>query len=254
MKRIVAIMLAITLGSPAGAAAACHEAAARDLHGDLAGVQSVRVELHDNQVHLHSGVDPGFVLTGQACASERAALNVLNITQRRSGNQLALELGSQSQLAVGLSGGSLAQLDISMQCAARMPVLLDVGAGTADVTGMQRLQALVGSGSLQVRDVGRRSVRVGSGAVVAKHIGELETGAVGSGSLMVAGVRGNVHVGKVATGVVRLRRIGGKVRIAALGSGMLEVDAAGGNFSLGAKGSGKATFAGVKGAPGVPQG
>lgn len=249
----IAIMLVSVLMPHAACAAICHDVAVRNLQGGLAGTRSVRVDLHGYQLHLKRGAESGFILAGQACASDRATLKSLTITQRRSGDQLVLELGTVEQAVSGRLGRPDAHLDVTMQLPASMPVLLEIGSGVADVSGMQHVQAQVGSGNLQARNIGSLSARVGSGVVVARDIGELEAGAVGSGKLTATRVRGDVRLGHVGSGVVQLRRIGGSVRVEAIASGTLEVNSVDGNFSLGAKGAGKVILADVKGALSVPQ-
>ncbi len=251
---ITAVLLAAAALAPwVASAAECKYEAPRNMQLDLASVQSVRVEVRSHDLHLRGSAGNGLTLAGRACASDRAALADLTVTQRREGNQLLLDLGGESRTVFHLFGNSYAYLDVTVQLPANLPVTLSVGSGDADVTGMQQLQAQVGSGDLHARKIaGRFAASVGSGDIDADDVGALEIGAVGSGDLKASGVRGDVHVGSIGSGDVQLHQVGGNVRAETIGSGDLTVNDVGGNFSLGAKGSGDVTHTGVKGKVSVP--
>ncbi|HUH31735.1 MAG TPA: DUF4097 family beta strand repeat-containing protein [Rhodanobacter sp.] len=252
---LLAVLLAATALAPRPASAAeCKYTAPRNMQLDLAGVQSVRVEVHSHDLHLRGGAGTGLTVAGRACASDQAALADLTVTQRREGNQLLLDLGNNRSGSVfNLFGSSYAYLDVTVQLPANLPVTLSVGSGDADVTGVRQLQAQVGSGDLHVRNIAERfTVSVGSGDINANDVGTLEVGAVGSGDFNATGVRGDVRVGSVGSGDVRLRQVGGNVHAETIGSGDLAVDGVAGDFSLGAKGSGDVTHTGVKGKVSVP--
>ncbi len=248
------VLLAVAALAPAVASAAeCRYAAPRNMHLDLAGVQSIRVEVHSHNLHLRGGAGTGLTLAGRACASDQATLADLTVTQRREGNQLLLDLGNQSRSTFHLFGSSYAYLDVTVQLPTSLPVTLSVGSGDADVTGVQQLRAQVGSGDLHARNIGGRfAASVGSGDIAADGIGTLEIGSVGSGDFNATGVGGDVRVGSIGSGDVRLRQVGGNVHADTIGSGDLVVDDVSGDFSLGAKGSGDVTHSGVKGKVSVP--
>ena len=250
---VVGLFATAALVPRMASAAECKYEAPRNLQLDLAGVQSIRIEVHRHDLHVRGTTANGLTATGRACASDRAALDGLTINQRREGNQLLLDLGSQEGTAFHLLGNSYAYLDVSVQLPASLPVILNVGSGDADVTGVQQLQAQVGSGDLHVRNIaGRFAASVGSGDVGADDVGALEIGAVGSGDFKASGVRGDVRVGSIGSGDVQLRQVGGNVRADTMGSGDLVVNGVGGDFSLGAKGSGDVSHSGVKGKVSVP--
>jgi hypothetical protein len=255
MHRLLAAALLL---APFAAFAAnpCKYEAARNLQLDLAGVRGVQIDVHSHDLHL-TGSDgaKGLSLRGRACASEQAALDKLQVTQQREGDQLLIDIGDGGGFKFSLFGGSsYASLDVTVQLPSNLPVTVRVGSGDADVGGVQQLQTSVGSGDLHVRQVsGKFATSVGSGDVDAADVGSLELGSVGSGDFKADRIRGDVRIGSIGSGDVTLRNVGGSVHADTLGSGDLSVNGVGGDFSLGAKGSGDVNHSGVKGKVNVPR-
>jgi hypothetical protein len=236
------------------AATPCKYEAPRNLQLDLAGVRTVQIEVRNHDLHL-TGSDGarGLTLTGRACASDKAALDGLQVIQRRQGDQLLLDIGGENHFSLSLFGSSYANLEVAVQLPANLPVTLSVGSGDAEVSGVQQLQSNVGSGDLHVRQIsGKFGTSVGSGDVNATDIGSLELGSVGSGDFKADGIKGDARVGSIGSGDVGLRKVGGSVHADTLGSGDLTVSDVAGDFSLGAKGSGDVNHFGVKGKVSVP--
>ncbi|WEN16300.1 DUF4097 family beta strand repeat-containing protein [Rhodanobacter sp. AS-Z3] len=233
----------------------CKYQAPRNLQLDLAGVHGVQIDVHSQDLHL-TGSDPGKSpsLTGRACASSQAVLDKLQVTQRRDGDQLLIDIGGDGGFSFSLFGANAySSLEVTMQLPANLPVTLRVGSGDAEVSGMQQLQASVGSGDLHVRQLsGKFGASVGSGDIDATDIGSLDLGSVGSGDFKAEGISGDARVGSIGSGDVTLKKVGGNVRADTLGSGDLDVRDVAGDFNLGAKGSGDVSHAGVKGKVSVP--
>jgi len=255
MRRLLAAALLLA-PLAAFAATSCKYEAPRNLQLDLAGVRGVQIDVNSQDLHL-TGSDNarGFTLAGRACASEQAMLDKLQVTQRREGDQLLIDIGNTGGFGFTLFGGSsYSSLEVTVQLPANLPVTVRVGSGDADVSGVQQLQTNVGSGDLHVRQVsGKFGTSVGSGDVDATDIGSLDLGSVGSGDFKAEGIKGDARIGSIGSGDVTLRNVGGSVRAETLGSGSLDVSDVGGDFSLGAKGSGDVNHAGVKGKVSVPQ-
>jgi hypothetical protein len=252
------LFIAVALLAPFGAFAAtnCKYEAPRNLQLDLSGVRAVQIDLHGHDLHLNGSdsVKSG-VLTGRACASDSATLASLQVTQRREGDQLLVDIGGDSHFSFHLFGGdSYANLDVTLQLPSSMPVTLNVGSGDANVGGVQQLSSIVGSGDLHVREIaGKFSTSVGSGDVDASNVGSVDVGSVGSGDFKASGVKGDARIGSIGSGDVVLRNVGGSVQADTLGSGDLTATDVGGDFSLGAKGSGDVNHSGVKGKVSVPK-
>ncbi|MGH8157950.1 MAG: DUF4097 family beta strand repeat-containing protein [Rhodanobacter sp.] len=233
----------------------CKYEAPRNLQLDLAGVRAVQIEVHNQNLHL-AGSDSikGLTLTGRACASDKTLLDGLQVTQRREGDQLLLDIGGDNHFSISLFGSSYANLDVSVQLPASLLVTVSVGSGDADVSGLQQLQSNVGSGDLHVHKVsGKFATSVGSGDVDATDIGNLELGSVGSGDFKATGITGDAKIGSIGSGDVVLRKVGGSVRADTLGSGDFTVSDVAGDLSLGAKGSGDVSHSDVKGKVSVPK-
>jgi len=235
------------------AADRCAFEAPRNMSLDLAGVRGVQIEVRSFDLHVNGRADAAKLdVRGRACASERALLDSLVVTQRREGDQLILQLGS-GQGGFHLFGGDSGDLEVTVQLPAALPLTVDVGSGDAEVRGVRQLDSRVGSGDLHVRDIaGRFASSVGSGDLEANQVGSFEVGSVGSGDLTASGIGGDVRIGSIGSGDVRLRDVRGSVHVDTLGSGDLSADGVGGDFSLGAKGSGDVSHSNVKGKVQVP--
>jgi len=254
MRHLIVVALLFAPMS-AFASSHCNFSAPRNLQADLTGVRAVRIEVNSHDLHLKGVVGtPGLNASGRACASDQSALDGLQITQRREGDQLLLELGGNSHSSFKLLGSSYTYLEITMQLPPNVPVTVNVGSGDADVTGLQQLQGQVGSGDLTVSQLtGKFGASVGSGDINASDIGSLDLGSVGSGDFNARGIKGDARIGSIGSGDVDLRDVGGNVHADTLGSGDLKVGNVAGDFSLGAKGSGDVSHSGVKGKLSVPR-
>ncbi|HZX71227.1 MAG TPA: DUF4097 family beta strand repeat-containing protein [Rhodanobacter sp.] len=252
MRRLA--LAALLLAPLTAFASPCKYEAPRNLQLDLAGVKSVQISVHSHDLHLvGSASSQGLSLTGRACASDKSALEQLQVTQQRDGDQLRIDIGGNQHFSFSLFGSSYANLDVTVTLPASMPVNVGVGSGDADVRGVQELQSIVGSGDLHVRQVaGKFSTSVGSGDVDASDVGSLDAGSVGSGDLKASGIKGDAKVGSIGSGDVTLHQVGGNVSAGTLGSGDLTVNGVAGDFTLGAKGSGDVNHSGVKGKVSVP--
>jgi hypothetical protein len=254
MRRLLVTALLL---APFGAFAAdqCKFEAPRNLQLDLSGVRAVQIDIHSYSLHLNgeAGATRG-TLTGRACASDSSVLAGLQVTQRREGDQLLIDIGGDNHFSFHLFGDSYANLEVKLSLPSNLPVSVNVGSGDADVSNVAQLQGHVGSGDLHVRQVpGRLDASVGSGDVEVTDIGSLELGSVGSGDFKANGIKGDARIGSIGSGDVTLHDIGGSVHADTLGSGDLSVNGVGGDFSLGAKGSGDVDHAGVKGKLSLPK-
>jgi hypothetical protein len=253
MRRLfVAALLLAPLG--VFAATPCKYEAPRNLQLDLTGVRAVQIDVHSYDLHLSGGGNAASAaLTGRACASDSSALADLQVTQKRQGDQLLIDIGGDTHFSFHLFGDSYANLDVTLQLPAALPVTLNVGSGDADVNAVQQISGSVGSGELHVRQLsGKLQTSVGSGDVDVTDIGSLDLGSVGSGDFKASGVKGDVRIGSIGSGDVTLLSVTGSVHADTLGSGDLTATNVGGDFSLGAKGSGDVNHSGVKGKVSVP--
>jgi hypothetical protein len=253
MRRTL-VILALLLIPLAAAADECRYSAPRSLHEDLSGVRGVQIELHSHDMHLVGNGSSGALdLNGRACASSESALNNLQVTSHREGDQLIIDVGSEHSFNIGVFGVSYAYLDLQVQLPANMPVTLTGGSGDAYISGLTQLDAQTGSGDLHIaRIAGAVSVTAGSGDIELSDIGSLHAGSIGSGDLKARNVHNDVHIGSVGSGDVVLDQVGGSVDVGTLGSGDLNVDNVHGNLTVGAKGSGDVSHSNIGGKVSVP--
>jgi hypothetical protein len=246
---------AVLLFAPMTAMAAtpCTHQAPRHMQLDLAGVRGVQIEVNSHTLHVRGGSADGLTLDGQACASDEASLAALQVSHRREGDQLILDMGGDSGGAVHLFGSSYRHLEATVQLPAKLPLRLDVGSGEADARDLGHLRGNVGSGDLRVsRIAGVFDASVGSGDIDATDIGRLNLGSVGSGDVRAKAIKGDVRIGSIGSGDVTLSQVDGSVNADTLGSGDLNVSGVAGDFTLGAKGSGDVDHRDVKGRIDVP--
>lgn len=249
------LLVLLTLLPLAATAAECRYSAPRTLHEDLSGIRGVQIDLHSHDLHLvGSGAAGKLDVTGRACASSESALNNLQVTSRRDGDQLIIEVGEHHSFNVGVFGNSYAYLDLQAQLPANIPVTLNTGSGDAYVTGLAQLNVQTGSGDLHAtRIAGPVSVTTGSGDVELSDIGSLNVGSVGSGDVKVRNVHQGVTIGTVGSGDVTLEHVGGSVSLDTIGSGDLNVKDVAGDLRVGAKGSGDVVHSDVRGKISVPR-
>lgn len=251
--RSLALSLLLLAPMTASAASRCAFEAPRNQMLDLAGVRAVQISVHGQDLELLGTSSSSLVVTGRACASDQNRLDGLKLTQRRDGDQLILDMVSGSGSHFSLFGSAYANLELTMQLPANLPVTLDVGSGDATVSALQQLEARVGSGDLEVNAIrDRLKVSVGSGDVKARDLGALTLSSIGSGDLVADNIRGDVTIGSIGSGDVTVRQVGGNVHADTLGSGDLNVREVTGDLQLGAKGSGDVGHSGVKGKVSVP--
>lgn len=251
---VTPVLAALFFASPsASAAEQCQYQAPRNLHLDLAGVRQLKVQVNSHDLHVAGSPSATALdLNGRACASDASLLDGLQVKQHREGDQLIIELVDNNH-ALHLFGHSYSNLTATIQLPASLPVLVDVGSGDADATGLAQLASQVGSGDLHASHIaGEFSTSVGSGDVVASDVGSLNAGAIGSGDLKASDIRGDAKIGSVGSGDVVLAGVGGSVHAQTLGSGDLTVKDVHGDFSLGAKGSGDVKHSGIGGKISVP--
>jgi hypothetical protein len=253
MRRTL-VLLPLLLLPLTAAADECRYSAPRNLQDDLAGVRGVQIELHSQDMHLNgSGNSGGLTLTGRACASSESALENLQVTKHREGDQLIIDVGGHSSIDISFFGVSYQNLDLQIQLPSNMPVTVNTGSGDAYISGLAQLDAQTGSGDLHVNNIsGEVRITNGSGDVDITDIGSLHVGSVGSGDLKAMGVKSDVHVGSVGSGDLVLDHVGGSVDVGTLGSGDLTVRDVGGNLTVGAKGSGDVTHSDIRGRVNVP--
>jgi hypothetical protein len=253
MRRTL-LLLPLLLVPLTAAADECRYSAPRNLHDDLSGVRGVQIELHSHDMHLvGNGSSSSLEITGRACASSQGALDNLQVTSHREGDQLIVDVGGGHGVNISFFGVSYENLDLQIQLPASMPVSVNDGSGDAYIGNLAQLQVQTGSGDVHIHDIsGDVSVTTGSGDIEIAHIGSLHAGTVGSGDLTARDITKDVRIGSVGSGDVVLHKVGGSVNVDTLGSGDLTVDDVRGDLTVGAKGSGDVSHNNIGGSVHVP--
>lgn len=248
------LLVLLALLPLAATASECRYSAPRTLHDDLAGIRGVQIDLHSHDLHLVGSTSGGTLdVSGRACASSESALNNLQVTSHREGDQLIIDVGGHNAFNISVFGVSYAYLDLQAQLPTSMPVTINTGSGDAYVTGLTQLNVQTGSGDLHADHIaGEVTVTAGSGDVELSDIGSLNAGSVGSGDVKARNVHKSVIIGTVGSGDVTLEHVGGSVNVSTIGSGDLNVKDVGGDLSVGAKGSGDVVHSDVRGKVNVP--
>lgn len=251
MRYLLALLALLPL---AATAADCRYSAPRNLHDDLTGVRQVQIELHSHDLHLVGNHGAGgFQLSGRACASSQSALDNLQVTSHREGDQLIIDVGGHGSFSVGLFGVSYEYLDLQAQLPSNVPVSIHSNSGDVYVEGLAQLNAQTGSGDLHIDHIaGEVSVTSGSGDVELSDIGSLRVGSMGSGDIKARNVHQGVNIGNVGSGDISLEHVGGSVYVGTVGSGDVTVKDVRGDFTVGAKGSGDIVHSEVGGKVSVP--
>lgn len=252
MRYLFALLVLLPL---AATAAECRYTAPRNLHDDLTGVRRVQFELHSHDLHLAGSQGAsGLQINGRACASSQSALDNLQVTSHREGDQLIIDVGTDHSFNIGILGSSYAYLDLQAQLPANVPVSIHTGSGDVYAGGLAQLETHTGSGDLHIDHIaGEVSVTGGSGDVELSDIGSLRVGSMGSGDIKARNVREGVNVGNVGSGDITLEHVGGSVYVGTIGSGDVVVKDVHGDFTVGAKGSGDVTHSDVMGKVSVPR-
>jgi hypothetical protein len=209
---------ALTLGAAASTTRdpdECDHRAVRTLDASAAGAEllavasgsgSLRVEGRDGATAV--GVE------AELCASDEDLLRELDVRLEREGGRLVLETfypddGNRD----GWRGDRYARIDLVVVVPAGMPLGIDDGSGSIDVSRVGTLVIHDGSGYIDAVDV-RGDVRIddGSGGVTLRGVeGGVEI-ADGSGPLRLEDIRGDVTIDD-GSGEIHVERVQGDVDI-----------------------------------------
>jgi hypothetical protein len=247
----------------------CQFSAPRRVATPSAGI--TRVVIHAEAGSLKVDGTAGasqIVAAGTACTSEEDFLPRMNLTLRKVGSDLHVDASIPEKTVV--FGFFSARLDFSVTLPAGLPVVIEDGSGSIEVSNTGATTIDDGSGSIRVRNT-RGSLRIndGSGSIEVDNLsGKLEieddsgeivvrnvTGSVeiddGSGAITVERVE-SLRIRDDGSGAILVQHIRGDVIIDEDGSGAIDVADIGGNFTVARKGSGGIDYDRVSGRVSVP--
>ena len=188
-------LFGLLLLAPLAAAASdnnCRHSAPRSLALDLAGVKTVRVLTHQDEVRERAAPGASHALQGRACASQPEWLADLTLTQERQGDTLVVRARREREGGLSnLFGNHYARLELSGTVPDHLPVQLVVGSGDGFLEGAASASADVGSGDAKLRGIrGPVTAKVGSGDIEVDGAGSLKVLSIGSGDADLRNVSG----------------------------------------------------------------
>ncbi|MDX1501102.1 MAG: DUF4097 family beta strand repeat-containing protein [Thermoanaerobaculia bacterium] len=252
MKRtLIASVLAVLVAAPAlGWGDDCDHTAERDARIDAEGAGRLVVEARAGSLTLVGRPDADAVVArGTACSSRRSTLDDIQLTTRRRGDTLVLEVRIPDD--AGWRSGS-ARLDLDVEVPAGLHVVVDDTSGSVEIEGVASLEIEDGSGSIEVtRVAGRVQIRDGSGEIDLRDAGGPVDIRDGSGSITVADIGGDVELTD-GSGSIDVRDVRGSVRVRSDGSGSIRVVRVDGDFVVESDGSGGVSFDRIAGRVSVP--
>lgn len=229
----------ITLGDWEGRCGVTEE---RSADADAAGARRVEIDAGAGELIVHGVAGATRVSAhGTACANRREVLERIRLEVTRSGDVVHV------RTLFPRSTRGPAQLDLTVELPADLPVTAVDGSGLVEVDGVAALTLDDGSGEVRVRDVpGAVEIEDGSGEVDVSGIGSLRI-SDGSGEIEARNVVGDVVVVSDGSGDIEITGVGGSVTVERDGSGDIRVRTVGGDLTVRRDGSGGVDADGVEG-------
>jgi hypothetical protein len=241
-----AALAATTAG--AGIFSDCDKTAPRSVAAPLAGVTKIVIVGAAGTLKVEGQAGVGEVrATGSACASSDSLLRDITLTATRTGSELRIEAETPDNLFM-----ESATLDFSVVVPNNVPLRVEDGSGSLQITGTAAVDVTDGSGELTVKNVnGNVMIHDGSGSIdVADVSGDVRV-TDGSGSIDILRA-GGVLIDADGSGSVDISTIKHNVEIGSKGSGSVNVADVGGDFRVSRKGSGHIDYERVAGKVAVP--
>ena len=234
----------------------CKYTAPRNASTPAAGITRVVIDAKAGSLKVDGTAGATQIgVTGTACTSDEDFLSRMNLTLRKSGSTLHIDVEIPEKTV--MFGFFSARLDFAVTLPAGLPVEIDDGSGSLHVSNTGALEIEDGSGEIVIRGVrgslkvndgsgsvdvdtvsGNVDIEDGSGEIIVKNVTgnvELEDG---SGAITVARVEGGVRVREDGSGGITINNIRRDLTIDDDGSGGVFVADIGGNFTVSRKSSG----------------
>jgi DUF4097 and DUF4098 domain-containing protein YvlB len=229
---VTPILAAVLAASPVLADDCAHKAE-REAILDAGGARSVRIDAGAGLLRIEGKTGQTSVeARGTACASSEQVLGQIRLNATREGDVIVVKAEIPESSSRGWN--EQARLDLTVTVPRIMPLDVNDGSGSAEITHVGKLTIDDGSGELSVTDV-------------TGDLGIVD----GSGSIEVAGVTGNVRLSD-GSGSISVRDVGGSVTVEEDGSGSIEVAGVKGDFTVSRDGSGGIAHRDVAGQVRIP--
>lgn len=247
----------------------CRYTAPRRVATPSAGITKVVIHAESGSLKVEGASSaPQIIAAGTACTSEEDFLPRMNLSLRKSGSELHVEAAIPEKTVV--FGFFSARLDFVVTLPAGLPVVIDDGSGSIEVSNTGATTIDDGSGSIEMRNIrGPVKITDGSGSIDLDGIHGNVDIEDDSGEIIVRNVTGGVeiddgsgaitveradalHIRDDGSGSIVVQNVRRDVTIDEDGSGSIEVADVGGNFTVGRKGSGGIDYDRVSGRVTIP--
>lgn len=247
----------------------CRYTAPRRVTTPSAGITKVVIHAESGSLKVDGTAGATqIVAAGTACTSEEDFLPRMNLSLRKVGSELHVEASIPEKTVV--FGFFSARLDFTVTMPAGLPVVIEDGSGSIQVSNTGATSIDDGSGSIEVRNVrGALQINDGSGSIDVDQVNGNVDIEDDSGEITVRNINGSVEIddgsGAITveradslrirddgSGSITVQNVRRDVIIDEDGSGSIDVADIGGNFTVARKGSGGIDYDRVSGKVSVP--
>jgi hypothetical protein len=248
----------------------CRHTAPRNASTPAAGITKVVIHADAGSLQVDGVTGAAtFAVTGTACTSDEDFLPRMTLVLRKVGSELHIDTSIPDKSVV--FGFFAARLDFAVSMPEGLPVVIDDGSGSIQVTNSGSLTIDDESGSIEVKNVrGNVLIRDDSGSIdvdtvqgnvkVEDDSGSMEIQHVSgnveveddSGSISVSDVSGSLRITEDDSGSILAQNIRRDVTIDRDSSGGVEVADIGGNFTVHRKSAGGIDHIRVAGKINIP--
>ncbi|HET7204735.1 MAG TPA: DUF4097 family beta strand repeat-containing protein [Steroidobacteraceae bacterium] len=241
-------LLAIAL--PAEAWDACRYSADRRASLDATGATRVVINARAGDLEVRPTSAATVVAQGKACVSRESYLPQTDVTVRREGSTVRVDVRVPDQMA-GI-GIFYATLDLVVDLPASLPVEITDSSGDLTARDVRVVKVTDSSGDIVLhRPRSDVEVRDSSGDVRVEGAAGRVQVRDSSGDIVIVGA-GDVVIPVDSSGDITIERVAGSVRIEQDSSGDIRVADVGRDFALLGDSSGKVRVSGVKGETRLP--
>ncbi len=255
----VVLLTALLIGSSALPLLAqrdgeCRHEAERSATVDASGARRLVIGAGSGSLKIEGKAGLTSVrIRGRACASSADLLEDIELTARRSGQDVLVEANERrNESGWSFRGNQYARLDVVVEVPAGMAAEIDDGSGSMDLSNLGSVTIEDGSGEIVADNLnGDVEIDDGSGEIRLVNV----TGAVriddGSGEITLHNVGGAVDIDD-SSGEIDIRTARSNVRISD-SSGSIDVSDVGGDFVVTNDSSGEIDYENVKGRVDIPR-
>jgi hypothetical protein len=249
VQELLLALLLLAVALPAEAWDACQHTAERRASVDTTGATSVVVNARAGDLTLRPATARTLTAAGKACASSEKYLQQTNVSVRREGSAIRVDVVVPDQM-VGI-GVFYATLDLTVDVPAGLAVEVNDSSGDVEASDLRIVKVTDSSGDILLRNLkgdvevrdssgdvrienaaGRVQVRDSSGDIVVVGAAEVVVPSDSSGDMTIERVRGSVLIEQDSSGDIRIADVGHDVTVLGDSSGELKVSAVKGRVQL----------------------